>query len=103
MLSGITRDTVMHLARDLGIEVRETAVPRELLYLADELFFTGTAVEVTPIRSIDHISVGNGKRGPVTDKIQQAFFGLFEGRTKDRWGWLDHVEMAGTTRVATAR
>lgn len=103
VLSGITRDTVMHLARDLGIEVRETAVPRELLYLADELFFTGTAVEVTPIRSIDHISVGNGKRGPITDKIQQAFFGLFEGRTKDRWDWLDHVEMAGTSRVATAR
>ena len=103
VLSGITRDTVMHLARDLGIEVRETAVPRELLYLADELFFTGTAVEVTPIRSIDHLTVGNGKRGPITDKIQQAFFGLFAGRTKDRWGWLDHVEMAGTSRVATAR
>ena len=103
VLSGITRNTVMQLARDMGLEVRETAVPRELLYLADEMFFTGTAVEVTPIRSIDRITVGDGRRGPVTDKIQQAFFGLFEGRTKDRWGWLDHVDMAGTARVATAR
>jgi branched-chain amino acid aminotransferase len=103
VLSGITRNTVMQLARDMGLEVRETAVPRELLYLADEMFFTGTAVEVTPIRSIDRITIGDGRRGPVTDKIQQAFFGLFEGRTKDRWGWLDHVDMAGTARVATAR
>jgi branched-chain amino acid aminotransferase len=103
VLSGITRDTVIQLARELGIEVREIAVPRELLYLADEMFFTGTAVEVTPIRSIDRITVGDGKRGPITDKIQQAFFGLFEGRTKDRWGWLDHVDMAATSRVATAR
>jgi branched-chain amino acid aminotransferase len=103
VLGGITRDTVMHLARDLGLEVRESAVPRELLYLADELFFTGTAVEVTPIRSVDRIAIGAGKRGPITEKIQQAFFGLFDGRTKDRWGWLDHVDMAGTSRVATAR
>ena len=103
VLGGLTRDTVMHLARDLGIEVRETAVPRELLYLADELFFTGTAVEVTPIRSVDRITVGAGNRGPVTEKIQQAFFGLFDGRTKDRWGWLDYVDMQGESRVATAR
>jgi branched-chain amino acid aminotransferase len=103
VLGGITRDTVMHLARDLGLEVRESAVPRELLYLADELFFTGTAVEVTPIRSVDRISVGAGRRGPITEKIQQAYFGLFDGRTIDRWGWLDHVDMAGTSRVATAR
>ncbi len=103
VLGGITRDTVMHLARDLGLEVRESAVPRELLYLADELFFTGTAVEVTPIRSVDRIAVGAGRRGPITEKIQQAFFGLFDGRTEDRWGWLDHVDMAGTSRVATAR
>ena len=102
VLGGITRDTVMHLARDLGIEVRESAVPRELLYLADELFFTGTAVEVTPIRSVDRITVGAGKRGPITEKIQQAFFGLFDGRTKDRWGWLDHVDMREASRVASA-
>jgi branched-chain amino acid aminotransferase len=103
VLGGITRDTVMHLAGDLGIEVRESAVPRELLYLADELFFTGTAVEVTPIRSVDRIAVGAGKRGPITEKIQQAFFGLFDGRTKDRWGWLEHVDMAAASRVAAAR
>jgi branched-chain amino acid aminotransferase len=102
VLGGITRDTVMHLARDLGIEVRESAVPRELLYLADELFFTGTAVEVTPIRSVDRITVGAGKRGPVTEKIQQAFFGLFDGRTKDRWGWLDYVDMREASRIASA-
>ena len=103
VLGGITRDTVIHLAQELGIAVRETAVPRELLYLADELFFTGTAVEVTPIRSVDRIAVGAGRRGPITEKIQQAFFGLFDGRTKDKWGWLDHVDMADQSRVATAR
>src|SRR4051812_10823276 len=75
VLSGITRDTVMHLARDLGLEVRESAVPRELLSLADELFFTGTAVEVTPIRSVDRIPIGAGRRGAITEKIQQAYFG----------------------------
>ena len=64
-----------------------------------KLFFTGTAVEVTPIRSVDRIAVGAGKRGPITEKIQQAFFGLFDGRTADRWGWLDHVDMAGTHRA----
>jgi branched-chain amino acid aminotransferase len=103
VLGGITRDTVIHLAQELGIAVRESAVPRELLYLADELFFTGTAVEVTPIRSVDRIAVGAGRRGPITEKIQQAFFGLFDGRTKDKWGWLDHVDMADQSRVATAR
>ena len=92
-LGGITRDTVMRLARERGLEVRECAVPRELLYLADELFFTGTAAEVTPIRSVDRIAVGAGKRGPITEKIQQAFFGLFDGRTEDKWGWLDYVDM----------
>ena len=90
MLGGITRDTVMQLAREHGIEVRETAIPRELLYLADELFFTGTAVEVTPIRSVDRIPVGTGKRGPITERLQQAFFGLFTGATPgSQWGWLD--------------
>ena len=103
VLGGITRDTVIHLAQELGIAVRESAVPRELLYLADELFFTGTAVEVTPIRSVDRIAVGAGRRGPVTEKLQQAFFGLFDGRTKDKWGWLEHVDMADQSRVATAR
>ena len=100
VLGGITRDSVIILARDLGLEVRECAVPRELLYLADELFFSGTAVEVTPIRSVDRISVGTGKRGPITERIQQAFFGLFDGRTADKWGWLDYVDMQAKPRVA---
>lgn len=102
VLGGITRNTVMKLAAELKIEVRECAVPRELLYLADELFFTGTAAEVTPIRSVDRIPVGAGKRGPITEKIQQAFFGLFDGRTEDKWGWLDYVDMRGGARVAAA-
>lgn len=101
-LGGITRHTVMTLARDRGIEVRECAIPRELLYLADELFFTGTAAEVTAIRSVDRIQVGVGKRGPITEKIQQAFFGLFDGRTEDKWGWLDYVDMQSRPRVAAA-
>ena len=77
-------------------------MPRELLYLADELFFTGTAVEVTPIRSVDRITVGTGKRGPITEKLQQAFFGLFSGQTPDRWGWLDYVDMAAPRAAAAA-
>ena len=102
VLGGITRDTVMRLAQELQLETRECAVPRELLYLADELFFTGTGVEVTPIRSIDRITVGSGRRGPVTERIQQAFFGLFDGRTRDQWGWLEYVDMRSRPRAATA-
>ena len=102
VLGGITRDTVMRLALEFGLETRECAIPRELLYLADELFFTGTGVEVTPIRSIDRIEVGSGRRGPVTERIQQAYFGLFDGRTHDQWGWLDYVDMRGKPRAATA-
>ena len=100
VLGGITRDTVLRLARERGVEIRETAIPREMLYLADELFFTGTAVEVTPIRSVDRIQVGNGRRGPVTETLQQAFFGLFTGITADKWGWLDYVDMQARPRVA---
>jgi branched-chain amino acid aminotransferase len=103
VLGGITRDTVLRLARDLGLAVRECAVPRELLYLADELFFTGTGVEVTPIRSVDRIPVGTGRRGPVTERIQQAYFGLFDGRTRGEHGWLDFVDMGAIPRVAQAR
>jgi len=103
VLGGITRNSVIRLAGELGLEVRECAVPRELLYLADELFFTGTAVEVTPIRSVDRITVGAGRRGPVTERIQQAFFGLFDGRTEDKWGWLDYVEELRHAKVAAAR
>jgi branched-chain amino acid aminotransferase len=88
VLSGITRDTVMKLARTLGLEVREMSIPRELLYLADELFFTGTAAEVTPIRSVDRLVIGSGRRGPITEQLQQKFFGLFSLTTPDQWGWL---------------
>ena len=91
ILGGITRDAVMQLAGDLGYSVIETELPRELLYISDEVFFTGTAAEVTPVRSVDRIEVGNGSRGPVTKVIQDAFFGLFDGSTEDRWGWLDPV------------
>ena len=86
-LGGITRDSVMKLARDMGLEVRESAIPRELLYIADELFFTGTAAEITPIRSVDRITVGAGGRGPVTEAIQAEYMGIAEGRIPDRYGW----------------
>ncbi len=101
VLSGITRDTVMKLARERGYEVRETSIPRELLYLADELFFTGTAAEVTPIRSVDRIQIGAGRRGPITEVLQKAFFGLFDGSTEDKWGWLDYVDMQAKPRAVT--
>ena len=91
LLPGITRDAVITLAQQHGYEVREQNLPREMLYLADELFFTGTAAEVTPIRSVDKLPVGSGKRGPITTAIQKAFFGLFSGETEDRWGWLTPV------------
>jgi branched-chain amino acid aminotransferase len=91
ILAGITRDTVMRLAHAMGYELREQSISRELLYLADELFFTGTAAEITPIASVDDIPVGCGSRGPVTEKIQSAFFGLFDGRTEDSFGWLEPI------------
>ncbi|MHB1815786.1 MAG: branched-chain amino acid transaminase [Steroidobacteraceae bacterium] len=100
VLGGLTRDTVMRLARERGIEVRECAIPRELLYIADEAFFTGTAVEITPIRSVDRLAVGTGARGPVTAALQKAFFGLFSGATPDRWGWLDHIDMKAPRSAA---
>ena len=102
VLGGITRDTVMRLARERGIEVRECAIPRELLYIADEAFFTGTAVEITPIRSVDRLAVGPGRRGPITESLQKAFFGLFSGETPDKWGWLDHVNMNEKAPAAAA-
>ena len=102
VLGGLTRDSVIRLARERGIEVRESALPRELLYLADEAFFTGTAVEITPIRSVDRLPVGNGKRGPITETLQNAFFGLFSGKTADKWGWLDTVDMSAPRAAASA-
>jgi branched-chain amino acid aminotransferase len=91
VLPGITRDTVLALARQLGIAVEEKALPREMLYLADELFFTGTAAEITPIRSVDHRKVGSGTRGPVTAALQKAFFDVIECRAADEHGWLTFV------------
>jgi branched-chain amino acid aminotransferase len=96
VLSGITRDSVMTLARDLGFEVREQTLPREMLYIADEVFFVGTAVEVTPIKSVDRVKVGRGRRGPVTEAIQQKFFQIVKGEAPDRYGWLQFVNTPAT-------
>lgn len=91
-LWGITRDSVITIAHDLGFEVREETLPRETLYIADEVFFVGTAVEVTPIRSVDRITVGRGRRGPVTEAIQQRFFQIVKGDYPDTHGWLQPVD-----------
>jgi branched-chain amino acid aminotransferase len=91
ILPGITRDSVIAIARELGYAVREEALPREMLYVADEAFFVGTAVEVTPIRSVDKIPVGNGTRGPVTEAIQRTYFEIVNGRTPDSHHWLRPV------------
>jgi len=91
VLGGITRDSIVTLARDLGYQVIEQNLPRELLYISDEVFFTGTAAEVTPIRSIDKIRIGEGKRGPVTAALQSAFFAVVNGDVPDTHGWLTYV------------
>lgn len=91
ILAGITRDSVITLAGELGLQVEERDLPREALYSADEVFMTGTAAEITPVRSVDRKSVGAGVPGPITRQLQQAFFGLFDGRTEDRWNWLEFV------------
>lgn len=93
ILEGITRDSVLRLLADMGIEVREQFIPREFLYVADEIFFTGTAAEITPVRSVDGITVGEGKRGPITIEVQSRFFGLVHGEHEDPYGWLEYVEM----------
>lgn len=91
ILKGITRDTVIRLARDMGIEVVETNIAREQLYMADEVFAVGTAAEVTPIRSLDKITIGIGSRGPITEKIQKAYLDLVQGRSEDKWGFITRV------------
>jgi branched-chain amino acid aminotransferase len=96
VLSGITRDSVMTIAKDLGYEIREQTLPREMLYIADEVFFVGTAVEVTPIRTVDKVKVGRGRRGPVTEAIQQRFFQIVKGEVADPYGWLLPVNTPAT-------
>jgi branched-chain amino acid aminotransferase len=91
ILPGITREMVIQVASDLGYSVVQENIPRELLYLADELFFVGTAVEITPVRSVDKIKVGNGKRGPITEAIQRRFLGVVNGEAPDTHGWLTYV------------
>jgi branched-chain amino acid aminotransferase len=91
ILAGITRDSVIRVASDLGYAVREENLPREFLYVADEAFFTGTAAEITPVRSIDRVQVGAGRRGPVTEEIQARFLGIARGELPDPYGWLTHV------------
>jgi branched-chain amino acid aminotransferase len=102
ILAGITRDSVITIARDLGFEVREQVLPREMLYIADEVFFVGTAVEVTPIRSVDRRVVGSGRRGPVTESIQQRFFQIVRGQAPDTHGWLQFVKPRETATTASA-
>jgi branched-chain amino acid aminotransferase len=91
ILPGITRDSVITLAHDMGYTVREEMLPREMLYVSDEVFFVGTAVEVTPVRSVDKRQVGNGRRGPITEAVQRAFFDVINGEVPDTHGWLTYV------------
>jgi branched-chain amino acid aminotransferase len=96
VLHGLTRDCVITLAGDLGFEIREQTLPREMLYLADEVFFVGTAVEVTPIRSVDRIAVGRGRRGPITKALQQRFFQIVGGDAPDTHNWLQPVPVVAS-------
>jgi branched-chain amino acid aminotransferase len=99
VLPGITRDSVLKLARELGIPTVEAGIPREMLYIADEAFFTGTAAEITPIRSVDRISVAKGDVGPVTRALQKEFFGIVRGEKPDRFNWLTQVPVASKQPV----
>lgn len=94
ILMGITRDTVLTLLSDLGYEVRYETLSRDMLYIADEIFFTGTAAEVTPVRSVDRITIGSGKRGPITKAVQDEFFAITSGQKPDRHGWLTPVRQS---------
>ena len=99
VLPGITRDSILKLAREMGIPVLEAGIPREMLYIADEVFFTGTAAEVTPIRSVDRITVGNGSVGPITRTLQKEFFAIVKGDKADRFNWLTPVPVASKQPV----
>jgi branched-chain amino acid aminotransferase len=109
VLPGITRNSVVTIARDLGFQVREEVIPREMLYIADEAFFVGTAVEITPIRSVDKIEIGNGRGRPITEAIRSAFFDIINGEKPDRYGWLTYVypgeprQTVGAGPVSAAR
>jgi len=100
VLPGITRDSVLTIARDLEIPVVEQGIPREMLYLADEVFFTGTAAEITPIRSVDKIKVGKGTIGAITKKIQKEFYGIVTGEKTDRFNWLTPVPVRSKQPVS---
>jgi branched-chain amino acid aminotransferase len=102
ILAGITRDTVLTLAQDLGVPVRYEPVSRDMLYLADEIFMTGTAAEITPVRSVDRLPVGSGTRGPVTRRLQDDFFGITSGTLPDRHGWLTQVPAAQIETAAAS-
>jgi branched-chain amino acid aminotransferase len=102
ILAGITREMIIALAGDLGYRVREELIPREMLYIADELFFAGTAVEITPVRSVDKIKVGSGRRGPVTEAIQRRFLGIVSGEGPDTHHWLTFVDKADAAREPAA-
>lgn len=91
ILMGVTRDSVLTLIQDMGLEIRFEPIAREMLYMADEIFFTGTAAEITPVRSVDRIQIGAGKRGPVTQALQEEFFNITSGKKPDRHQWLTHV------------
>ncbi len=95
ILTGITRGFAITLAKEKGYPVIEQQIPREMLYIADEIFFTGTAAEITPVRSVDGVTIGSGSRGPVTEAIQREFFGIISGEIEDRHGWLTPVHRAG--------
>ena len=103
VLPGVTRDTVLQLARRLGVPVVEQMLPREMLYVADEVFMTGTAAEITPVRSVDKIVVGAGARGEVTEALQRAFFDVLECRVPDEYGWLTFVREVGAAGAVPAR
>ncbi|HTL00754.1 MAG TPA: branched-chain amino acid transaminase [Vicinamibacterales bacterium] len=96
ILPGITREMIIQVAGDLGYRMREENVPREMLYIADELFFAGTAVEITPVRSVDKITVGNGRRGPITEAIQRRFLSVINGDSPDTHGWLTYLDQTGS-------
>jgi branched-chain amino acid aminotransferase len=96
ILPGITREMIIQVAGDLGYRMREEMIPREMLYIADELFFAGTAVEITPVRSVDKITVGSGRRGPITEAIQRRFLSVINGDSPDTHGWLTYLDQTGS-------